>query len=127
MKRRVQLTCGALVAITMCYKHLRADQSGAADPAKADMVTPLLDSTRERSLPRRVTGDVGLALGTERECRGRYSVVLPMIDAVRADTFWVGYEHDIAPRLTGLPPSCVGYTRAYALREQAAKSTSLAR
>jgi hypothetical protein len=127
MKRRIQVTCAALVAMTMCYKHLRADQSGAADAAKADMDTPLLDSTPDRSPPRRVTGDVDLALGTEPECRGRYSVVLPMIDAVRADTSWVGYEHDIAPRLSGLPPSCAGYTRAYALREQAAKSTSLAR
>jgi hypothetical protein len=104
MKRHVQVACAALITITMCYEHLWARESGAADRAKA----------------------VDLAVGTKPECRGRYSVVLPMIDAVRVDTSPVGYEQDIAPRLTGLPPFCASYTRAYALQEHAAKHTSFA-
>jgi choline-sulfatase len=52
------------------------------------------------------------------------NVILLMIDSLRADMPWTGYERAIAPRLTELSKSCVTYTRGYSLSSYTAKSVA---
>ena len=51
-----------------------------------------------------------------------YNVLLIMIDSLRADMPWSGYERDIAPWLTKFEKRCVNYTRAYSISSYTAKS-----
>jgi arylsulfatase A-like enzyme len=52
-----------------------------------------------------------------------YNVLLLMIDSLRADMPWNGYERDIAPNLTRMAKeSCVTYPNGYALSSYTAKS-----
>jgi arylsulfatase A-like enzyme len=52
-----------------------------------------------------------------------YNVLLLMVDSMRADMPWNGYERDIAPNLTRLAKeSCVTYPNGYALSSYTAKS-----
>ncbi len=52
-----------------------------------------------------------------------YNVLLIMIDSMRADMPWAGYERDIAPKLTArIKSSCVAYTQGYSLSSYTAKS-----
>ncbi len=47
-----------------------------------------------------------------------------MIDSLRADMPWSGYERDIAPWLTAFEKKCVSYTRGYSLSSYTAKSVA---
>ncbi|MEZ4225198.1 MAG: sulfatase-like hydrolase/transferase [Polyangiaceae bacterium] len=52
-----------------------------------------------------------------------YSVLLIMVDSMRADMPWNGYPRDIAPHLTRtLSESCITYTQGYSLSSYTAKS-----
>ena len=55
--------------------------------------------------------------------RRPYNVVLLIIDAMRADMPWAGYDRNIMPWLTGFQKKhCVTYTQAHALSSYTAKS-----
>ena len=56
--------------------------------------------------------------------RRPYNVLLVMIDSLRADMPWTGYEREIAPWLTRTQKSCVTYTRGYSLSSYTAKSVA---
>jgi len=51
-----------------------------------------------------------------------YNVLLIMIDSMRADMPWNGYERDIAPRLSEFQKHCATYTQGYSLSSYTAKS-----
>jgi choline-sulfatase len=51
-----------------------------------------------------------------------YNVLLLMIDSLRADMPWNGYEREIAPWLTAFQKKCVTYPSGYALSSYTAKS-----
>ncbi len=52
-----------------------------------------------------------------------YNVLLIMIDSMRADMPWAGYERDIAPHLTQyIGKSCIAYTKGYSFSSYTAKS-----
>ncbi len=51
-----------------------------------------------------------------------FNVLLLMIDSLRADMPWNGYERDIAPNLTALEKQSVSYTRAYSVSSYTAMS-----
>jgi hypothetical protein len=53
-----------------------------------------------------------------------YNVLLIMIDSLRADMPWTGYERNIAPKLSALVDRCVSYTRGYSLSSYTAKSVA---
>jgi choline-sulfatase len=53
-----------------------------------------------------------------------YNVLLVMIDSLRADMPWTGYEREIAPWLTRTQKGCVTYTRGYSLSSYTAKSVA---
>ena len=54
----------------------------------------------------------------------RYNVVLLLVDSMRADMPWAGYERNIAPVLTALEKESVSYTRAYSVSSYTAKSVA---
>lgn len=56
------------------------------------------------------------------EPRRPYNVLLLMIDSLRTDMPWNGYERDIAPWLTAFEKRCVRYERGYSLSSYTAKS-----
>lgn len=49
-------------------------------------------------------------------------VLLIIVDSLRADMPWMGYERPIAPRLTALAQRSVTYTRAYSIASSTARS-----
>jgi choline-sulfatase len=51
-----------------------------------------------------------------------YNVVLILVDSLRADMPWNGYERDIAPNLTALAKRSSNFKHAYALSAYTAKS-----
>ena len=51
-------------------------------------------------------------------------MLLILVDSMRADMPWAGYERPIAPTLTELEKQSVSYTRAYALSSYTAKSVA---
>lgn len=51
-----------------------------------------------------------------------FNVILLMIDSLRADMPWAGYERDIAPNLAALEKRSVSYTRAYSISSYTAMS-----
>lgn len=52
------------------------------------------------------------------------NVVLILIDSLRADMPWAGYERQIAPNLTALERESVSYTRGYSVSSYTAKSVA---
>lgn len=54
--------------------------------------------------------------------KGPLNVVVILIDGLRYDMPWLGYERPIAPWLTAFEPRTVSYTRAYALSNMTARS-----
>src|SRR5690606_31607405 len=54
----------------------------------------------------------------------RYNVLLLLVDSMRADMPWAGYEREIAPVLTALEKESVSYTRAYSVSSYTAKSVA---
>jgi len=52
------------------------------------------------------------------------NVLLILVDSMRADMPWAGYERPIAPNLTELEKQSVSYTRGYALSSYTAKSVA---
>jgi arylsulfatase A-like enzyme len=55
---------------------------------------------------------------------GKLNVVLILIDSLRADMPWTGYERDIAPNLTAFSKKAVTYTHAYAVSSYTAMSVA---
>jgi arylsulfatase A-like enzyme len=53
-----------------------------------------------------------------------YNVIFILIDSLRADMPWTGYERDIAPWLTAFAKKSVLYPRAYAASSYTAKSVA---
>ena len=51
-----------------------------------------------------------------------FNVLLVMVDSLRADMPWNGYERDVAPNLTALSKKCQLYPNGYALSSYTAKS-----
>ena len=54
--------------------------------------------------------------------RGPMNVILLVVDAMRADMPWDGYERDIAPNLTKLHAKSVSYERGYSISSYTSKS-----
>jgi choline-sulfatase len=53
-----------------------------------------------------------------------FNVLLILVDSLRADMPWAGYERPIAPNLTELEKQSVSYTRAYSVSSYTAKSVA---
>jgi choline-sulfatase len=84
-----------------------ASSAPASPPAAASSSAPKTPEQAAKPAPRRP-----------------YNVLLVMIDSLRADMPWTGYERDIAPWLTRTQKSCVTYTRGYSLSSYTAKSVA---
>ncbi len=54
------------------------------------------------------------------------NVLLILVDSMRADMPWAGYERKIAPNLTKLESESVSYTRGYSVSSYTAKSVAAA-
>jgi choline-sulfatase len=86
---------------------------GASDP-----------TSTASSAPARAPVPSASAAPPKPEPRRPYNVLLVMIDSLRADMPWTGYEREIAPWLTRNQKSCVTYTRGYSLSSYTAKSVA---
>jgi len=52
------------------------------------------------------------------------NVLLVIVDGMRSDMPWAGYERDVAPNLTALEKQSVSYTRGYSVSSYTAKSVA---
>lgn len=61
---------------------------------------------------------------TNAQPKRPYNVIFILIDSLRADMPWAGYERDIAPWMTAFAKKSVLYPRAYSLSSYTAKSVA---
>jgi len=94
-----------------------ACSKGASDPSAAAAGSAPAEAPAPAPAPSAIGAD-------KAEARRPYNVLLVMIDSLRADMPWTGYERAIAPWLTSAQKSCVTYTQGYALSSYTAKSVA---
>lgn len=121
----VRVTLGVALLSASCVAGCLTERSDGDHSA-----APPTLSERTPSVPAAATREAREPPGSQRApkapaaspLRRPYNVVLILIDSLRADMPWTGYERDIAPWMTAFARRSVVYTHAYSLSAYTAKS-----
>jgi arylsulfatase A-like enzyme len=116
MKLGLGAACMALALACSKPEPTRAAPS-APQPSPAPLAAPAGASGAARL-------DAAKPVSAEPARAGPFNVLLILVDSLRADMPWAGYQRDIAPNLTELERESVSYTRGHSVSSYTAKSVA---
>jgi choline-sulfatase len=116
------------VAVTACFNPRVPPEPVAAAPPSAHAASgpdrPPAAASVMQPEPEGVLAPAPVAREQRQRPDAPLSVLLIVLDGVRADVPWHGYARPIAPLLTSLSKRSVDFTRAYSVSSYTAKSIS---